>query len=65
MGRSGKGLSTSLTLRNRRSSNKKQNTSTANADVLPQYFMKILEEFKDLPYLGYRKRQNKNDPTED
>ena len=26
--------------------------------------MKLLEEFKDLPYLGYRKRQVKNKPTE-
>ena len=27
--------------------------------------MKILEAFKDIPYLGYRKRWVKTDPTED
>ena len=26
--------------------------------------MKLLEEFKDLPYLEYRKRQVKNEPNE-
>ena len=38
--------------------------SSGSVNVVPPYFMNILEQFKDLPYLGYRKRQVKNDPTE-
>ena len=39
--------------------------STANTIFFPQYFIKILEEFNHIPYMVYRKRQVKNDPTED
>ena len=53
-----------LTLRNRRSPNNKQNTRTDNATIVTQYFMKLLEDFKDFPYLSYRKIQVKNEPTE-
>ena len=64
VGKSVKGLAAYITLRTRRSSNKKQKSSTSNIDFFPQYFMNILEEFKGMPYLGYRKVQVKNDPTE-
>ena len=32
--------------------------------IFCQYFMKILEEIKDIPDLIYSKKQTKNDPTE-
>ena len=33
-------------------SNKKQKPSTIITDIVPKYFINLLEEFKDLPYLG-------------
>ena len=39
--------------------NKKQKASTANTDIFPQYFMKLLEDFNYLPCLSYKKRQVK------
>ena len=46
-----KGKTNSLTLRTRRSSNKKHKASTSNTDVVSQYFIKLFEEFNDFPYL--------------
>ena len=63
MGSSVKGMTTYLTLSPRRIPNKKQYKRTANTDIVTQYFTKVLEYFKDLPYLGYRKRQVKNEPA--
>ena len=62
--RSGEGLTTSLTIMTRSKSNNKEKSRTSNNDVVPQYFMKLLDEFKDLTHLGYRKKQVKNEPTE-
>ena len=61
---SGKMLNTSLTLRTIRSSKNKQKARTIITDIFPQYFMKLLEEFKDLIYIGYRNKQVKKEPTE-
>ena len=61
---SNKGLATSLNISIIRSSKNKQNTRTSITDIVPQDFMKLLEEFKDLPYLGYRKKQVKSEPME-
>ena len=46
VGRSVKGLTTSMDLRNRRISNKKHKTRGANTEVSPQYFMKRIEDLK-------------------
>ena len=64
VGRTVKGLNNSLTLRIRRRSNKKQKSNTDNTGVVTKNNMKLHEEVKDLPYLLYRKRQVKNEPTE-
>ena len=55
--KSGKGMTTYMTIRNSRRSINKKNARTANTVIVIQYFMKLLEEFKDFPYLGYSKRQ--------
>ena len=64
VGRSGKGLTNSMNIRTRRRLNKKQNSRTSITDISSQYFMKLLEEFKYLPYLCYRKKLVKSEPTE-
>ena len=64
MGRSGKGMSTSLMLRTRSRSTKKHKARTSNNEVSTQYFMRIIEEFKDILSLWYRKIQVKNYSTE-
>ena len=46
--RSVKGMTKFLTLRTRRRTNKKHNARTDNIEVVPQYLMKILEEFQDI-----------------
>ena len=64
MGRSGKGMSTSLMLRTRSRLTKKDKARTSNNEVSTQYFMRIIEEFKDILSLWYRKIQVKNYSTE-
>ena len=63
MVRLGKGVTISLTLKTSRISINKINARTANTDIVPQYFMMLLQEFKDLPYLGYRNRKVKKEPA--
>ena len=60
MGVSFKGVTASLTLSTRRILNKKHKASTVTTDFVLQDVMKILEDFKDVPYLGCSKRQVKN-----
>ena len=57
-------MTTSMTLRTRRRSDNKQKTKAYNNGVVHKYIMNILEEFKDLPYIEYRRRQVKNVPTD-
>ena len=64
VGLPGKGLNISLNIRTRRRPNKKQKTRTDITDIVPKYLMKLIEEFKDLLYLGYRKKRVKSEPTE-
>ena len=59
-----KRMTTYMTIRTRIRPNKKHKERNANTEVVPQYFMKILKEFKDIPYLVYWRRQVKNYPTE-
>ena len=58
MGGPGMVMNTYLNLRTRRRKNKKK-SRTDITDIVPQEFMKLLEAFKDLPRLGYRKKQVK------
>ena len=57
--KSGKGMNNYLTLRTRRRSKNKHNTKTTTTDVAIQKFVEILEEFKDVTYPGYRRKQSK------
>ena len=62
MGISGKGVNTSMTLRTRRRSNNIQKSRTVTTDVSLQKVVDILEEFKDLPHTGYRRKKSKINP---
>ena len=55
MGQPFNGVDTYQTLRTISRTNKKYKASTAIIKVYSQYFMRILEEFKDIPFLRYRK----------
>ena len=55
MGRSGKGMTTSLNLRTKKP-NKKQKESTAINDITNQNFSKLIKEFKNSTYIGYKKK---------
>ena len=59
VGISVKGINTSLNLRTRRSSTKKKNTRTDITDIVTQYFVKLLDEFKYVPYFCYSKKHIK------
>ena len=63
MERSGKGLTISLTL-STKSPNKKQKVRTDITDITDQYFRKFIKEFKNSPYLGYKKKHVHYEPTE-
>ena len=63
MGRSGKGLTTSLTF-SRKGINKKQKARNTITDITNQYFSSFLKEFKILPYIGYNRKQVNNEPNE-
>ena len=56
-------LTTSLTLRTK-ILNKKQNTRTEITAITNQYFRKFIKEFKNLTYLGYKKKHVNNEPTD-
>ena len=58
-----KGLTTSLTLRTK-SPNKKQKSKTAITDITNKCFRKLLREFKNSHYLGYKRKQVHKEPTE-
>ena len=64
MGISGKGVTTSMNIIIRRRLNNKQKGRTTNSDIFPQYFMKVIESFKDLTHLCQRKKWVKSEPTE-
>ena len=62
-GRSGNGVTNYLTLSTNRKNNKHK-SRTAIDEITNQYFSKLLKKFKNLPYLGYKKKQVHNEPTE-
>ena len=64
MGIPGKGLTTSLALRTK-TPNNKQKARISIIDITYQDFRKLIREFKNSPYLGYKKKQVHNEPTED
>ena len=63
MGRTGKGLNTSLDLSNKRSK-KKQKPRFAITEITNQYLRDFLNNFKNSPYIGYKSKQVHNKPTE-
>ena len=63
MGRSGQVLTNSLNLRAKIPKNK-QNSRAAITDNTNQYFRSFLKDFKISPYIGYKKIQVHNEPTE-
>ena len=63
MGRPGKGVTTSLDIRNKYS-NKKQKARFSINEITNQYFIKLRKKFKNSPYLGYKSKQVHNEPTE-
>ena len=44
--------------------NQKQKARTAITGITPKEFRKLLNKFKNLPHLGYNKKQVHNEPTE-
>ena len=58
-----KGLTTSLTLMTK-SPNNKQKWKTAINDTTHQDFRKLLNKYKKLPQIGYKKKKVHNKPTE-
>ena len=59
----GKGLTTSLDLKNKRS-NKKQKARFDITDITYQYFSKVLRKFNNSSYLGLKSKQVQNEPIE-
>ena len=62
MGRLGKRVTTSLDLRTKRSNNK-QKSGFSITDITNKDFRKLLNKFKNSPYLGYKNKQDYNEPT--
>ena len=63
MERTGKDMNTSMFLRTK-SPNNKQKARTSITVITNQGFRDFLKEFKTSLYLGYRKKQVHNEPTE-
>ena len=63
MVRSGEGMNTSLALRTK-IPDKKQKARIDITDITHNDIRKFLEAFNNSPYLGYRKKQVHNEPTE-
>ena len=63
MRRSGTGLTNYPDLRTK-SPNNKQKARISIAEITNQYFRKLLNYFKNSPYLGYKNKQVNDEPTE-
>ena len=63
MGRTGKGLTTSLALMTKSSNNKQKERFTIT-DITNQDLRNFLKKFNNSPYLGYKSKQVHNEPTE-
>ena len=59
----GKDLTTSLSIRTK-IPNKKQNARFTITDINNQDLRKLIDKFKNPPYLGYNSKQVHNEPTE-
>ena len=64
MGRSGKGLITSLGLNNNIRPNKNKNARYAITNISMKYLSKIIKEFENFPYKGYVRKIPKHEPTD-
>ena len=63
MGRLGKGVVISLTL-GTKIPNKKQKERTSINGITNQNFRKLIKDFNNWPYLGYKNKQVHNKPPE-
>ena len=63
LGRSGKGLITSLGIETIGRSNKNKNSRYAINNVIMKYLSKIVKEFESLPYKGYVRNLPKHETT--
>ena len=63
MGRSGKRLITSLSIKTIGSSNKNKKARYAITNVSMKDISKIIKEFEDFPYEGYVRKRPKHEPT--
>ena len=57
VGRSSKGLKTYMSISTRNSPKSKQKANFATTDVCLQSFVKILDDLKDVPYQGYKRKE--------
>ena len=64
LGRSGKGLITSLVLKAKVRPRKYKNARCAIGNVRNKYLSKIIRQFEKLPYEIYEKMRPKHDPTD-
>ena len=63
MERPGKGLNNSLALRTKIPNKKKRSRFTIT-EITNQDFSKLLNKFKNSPYISYKSKQVHNEPTE-
>ena len=59
----GKGLTTAVAPMTKRP-NKKQKARFSITVITNQYFRKVLKNFYNSPYIGYKSKQVHNEPTE-
>ena len=64
LGRSGKGLITSLGLNTIGRSKKKKKKRYASTNVSMKYLSKIIKDFEKFPYEGYVQKRPKHEPTD-
>ena len=60
---SGKGMTTYMIIRTK-SQNKKQQVRISITYINNQNFSKLLKEFNNSPYVGYKNKQDHDEPTE-
>ena len=63
LGRLGKGLITSMGLKNIVRSKKNKNSRYCITNVSMNYLLKIIKEFENFPYKGYFRKRPKHEPT--
>ena len=64
LGRSGKGLITSLSLKAKTNPNKYKKSRYAIGNVSKKYLSEIIREFEKLSYENYERKRPKHEPTD-